>query len=156
MVYYFLSKYLFINVDFLLYFWFGNIGVILFNLLPFVKLDGYWLLVSLTNVHNLMDKSVVALFAFFADRKTLKEVNTGWKRVFLVAYGGITFVFRPIFWGYTYWGITNMLGSFNFALYISVFIKIVLISAICVDEVKFVYNSVNSFRNERYRLLTMV
>ena len=45
-----------IYIPLLLFYYLANLGFVVFNLIPFVKLDGYWVVSSLLEVDNLMDK----------------------------------------------------------------------------------------------------
>ena len=46
----------------LLYVGIMGIFICIYNLIPFVKFDGYWLLVSLLGLDNLMDKAVILAY----------------------------------------------------------------------------------------------
>lgn len=52
------------NIDLLIYYIGFNVVNIIFNLSPIIKLDGYWILVQLTNITNLREKSVKYLLSF--------------------------------------------------------------------------------------------
>lgn len=71
----------------------------IYNLIPFVKLDGYWFLQALTGIDNLMDKSVILAYTSVFARRKLKELNINrFKRIFLSIYGVISMFFHQIFW----------------------------------------------------------
>ncbi|MCZ6940553.1 MULTISPECIES: M50 family metallopeptidase [Bacillus cereus group] len=52
------------NIDLLIYYIGFNVISIILNLSPIIKLDGYWILVQLTNITNLREKSVKYLLSF--------------------------------------------------------------------------------------------
>lgn len=71
----------------------------IYNLIPFVKLDGYWVLQALTGIDNLMDKSVVLAYISVFNRKKIKNLRIKiFKRILLSIYGVISICFHQIFW----------------------------------------------------------
>lgn len=77
----------------------STVFVSIYNLIPFVKLDGYWFLQALTGIDNLMDKSVILAYTSVFARRKLKELNiTRLKRILLSIYGVISIFFHQIFW----------------------------------------------------------
>lgn len=92
-IYYILSK-IGYNISILLYFVIVNVTIAIFNLFPFVKLDGYWILSSVLNVYNLRTKSFEYLVAIIIGKfNVIKE-----KRIYkvIVAYG-VCAVFATFF-----------------------------------------------------------
>lgn len=72
----------------------------IYNLIPFVKLDGYWILQALTAVDNLMDKSMVLSYVTIFKNSRAKELHIKRsKRILLSLYGILSILFHPIFWG---------------------------------------------------------
>lgn len=57
------------------YFALSNLVVSVYNLIPLVKLDGYWFLSAVLQVNNLMDKGFLMAYATFFHRNTLPELR---------------------------------------------------------------------------------
>lgn len=116
----------------------STISVSIYNLIPFVKLDGYWLLSALSGMDNMMDKSVILAYTSVFSRKKLLSLNMkSSKRIMISLYGLISFVFHPVFWLYTFYMIYN---RFVF--------KGVLVNTIAVVGVVVIaFDLVNTFRH---------
>jgi putative peptide zinc metalloprotease protein len=71
----------------------------LWNLNPFLKLDGYWLLTDLTNTPNLQSKSFKVLSEMIQNSKRLVFNFKSKKELFLLLYAvtSITFIFLFLF-----------------------------------------------------------
>ena len=93
-------------VDFAL----SNLVVSVYNLIPLVKLDGYWFLSAVLQVNNLMDKGFLMAYATFFHRNTLPELRmpAGQRRL-LAGYGVAALLFKPLFWGYNLYAISTHL-----------------------------------------------
>lgn len=85
----------------LYYFAISSILVSLYNMIPLVKLDGYWYMSAALNVTNLMDKGVLMAYATFFNRKKMNRLKVpAAKRRGLAVYGIASLLFKPVFWGY--------------------------------------------------------
>ncbi|SET37635.1 metalloprotease [[Clostridium] polysaccharolyticum] len=94
----------------LLYMSVSIISIAFYNLIPFVKLDGYWLLQALTGVDNLMDKSVVLAYLSVFKRSSLQLLHMKRiKRVMLSIYGVISMIFHPAFWAFSLLSLVKVL-----------------------------------------------
>ncbi|MCF0228557.1 MAG: hypothetical protein HUJ76_02530 [Parasporobacterium sp.] len=94
----------------MLYFCIFNIITILFNLIPFVKLDGYWALSAVSGIFNLMGRAEEAL-ADRLDRILRKSIHCCPAAAYLALYGGAVVVFRPVFWMASAAGLRGILGG---------------------------------------------
>ncbi len=94
----------------LYYFAVSSLAVSVYNLIPLVKLDGYWYLSASLDVTNLMDKGVLMAYTTFFHRKELSTLSTSaGKRRLLALYGIAAFLFKPLFWGYNLYEICTRL-----------------------------------------------
>lgn len=85
------------------------IFISMYNLIPFVKLDGYWVLSAITGIDNLMDKSVLLAYTTVFSRKRLKNIQMKpRKRRLLSIYGMISLIFHDLFWFVTFLNIRNV------------------------------------------------
>lgn len=92
----------------LYYFFISCFWVSFYNLIPFVKLDGYWVLSAALGVTNLMDKGFIAAYTTLFDRRNITNINmTAAKRRLIAIYGILSFLFKPIFWGYNLYIVNN-------------------------------------------------
>ena len=64
-----------IYIPLLLFYYLANLGFVVFNLIPFVKLDGYWVVSSLLEVDNLMDKSILTFCTGVIKPGELKNID---------------------------------------------------------------------------------
>lgn len=68
------------------------------NINPFLRFDGYWTLSDLLKISNLKDKSTQAMGRFFGRVVGInKNLDTGWKSVFLTIYGITRLLFVAAF-----------------------------------------------------------
>ena len=87
----------FVHETFFAYLAIANAFFAIFNLIPFVKLDGYWMLVHLSGQPNLRRKSLEAIDS--AVRRFLGSgVSRGSSDRLLLAFGMAHLVFVPLFW----------------------------------------------------------
>ena len=88
------------TVKFLFYYYILNVGTAVYNLFPFVKMDGYWILQCLFNESNLMDKSKTMLYICVFRNRTYRNIldnNRNKKRIYLVC-GILMSIFSILFW----------------------------------------------------------
>ena len=92
------------------YFSLSSLLVSLYNLIPLVKLDGYWYLSAALNVTNLMDKGVLMVYTTLFNRKSISQLQISpINRRLLTAYGIASLFFKPLFWGYNIYAICSRL-----------------------------------------------
>ncbi|MCR5082528.1 MAG: M50 family metallopeptidase [Parasporobacterium sp.] len=77
----------------MLYYYVMNIVIVISNLLPFAKWDGYWFLKACLGEENLYDQSVQSFFDLFRKEKIQKK-HSALMRI----YGGIIFLFHFLLW----------------------------------------------------------
>ncbi|MCX7842329.1 MAG: M50 family metallopeptidase [Clostridia bacterium] len=132
----------------------STIIVSLYNLVPFVKLDGYWLLQALTGMDNLMDKSVILAYTTIFARKYLKDINIDpTKRRLLSAYGIISLFFHQLFWIYSYFtikSIINLDGAWGNA------ITVIVAAVIILDFIKTLQYYYRIIRNDYHRMIMTI
>ncbi|MGX1373464.1 putative peptide zinc metalloprotease protein [Priestia megaterium] len=109
------------KIDLILYYIAFNFINILLNLSPVIKLDGYWILVQLTDVTNLREKSFKYILSY--TKNTYKSyramINKKEKKLFFV-YGTIG-VFGTYFtWLYSVYYLYRISNKYlgNFAMYL--------------------------------------
>lgn len=69
----------------------------LFNLNPFLRSDGYWVLSDLTNKPNLLFHSANKVKDIFRFLLFKKSISWNAKDIFLLAYGSVSFIFIGFF-----------------------------------------------------------
>lgn len=114
--------------DILFYYAVSMIGISIFNLIPFVKLDGYWILSHALGIDNLRSKSIKYFINMFFTKNI--EVYESKEKAILFSFGLCSIIFAPLFWGYSIFLINrtvyNLIG--NSSVYISgLFILILII-----------------------------
>ena len=141
-----------LNVSFtLLFAAFVEIFVVMYNLIPFVKLDGYWLLQSILNIDNLMDKSVVMLYTILFRKTKLSTLSISrWKKIILSVLGGVFLFFSEAFWITTYIFVKKLFSFNPFLHYVVVMILTIMI---CWDFIKLVKYCMNLIKNNYDRIL---
>lgn len=142
--------------SYLLLYYISNVGFIVYNLIPFVKLDGYWLLSACININNLLAKSVISAIASIFNIKLLINTSASTiKKVFLVIYGWVVLLFRPIFW---YFSISEIYSiSSSIMSDISLKTVITLVSLIAVfDVMKFVFKYIKIFKRDRQQIFNFL
>lgn len=109
LVYFLLDGACSIKARFLLLYVLLNFLISLYNLIPFTKLDGYWVLGVIWNVQNLYDKSIKVLLSklhIVANKKQPKE-----GRLLIYSIGAV--IFYVLFWR------TALIGVYNIVFHIS-------------------------------------
>lgn len=88
----------------------STLVVSIYNFIPFVKLDGYWIVSALSGMDNFMDKSVIIAYTSIFRRRNLPQIKmkTG-KRVLISLYGLVSLFFHSLFWFYALVSIQNLL-----------------------------------------------
>lgn len=132
----------------------GIIFISIYNLIPFVKLDGYWILSALSGVSNLMDKSIVLAYTTIFSRKNIKNIHMkSIKRRTLTVYGIISLFFNEIFWIYTFLSIISIL---HLKGRLTLYVFIIAVFVIIADFVKTIKNYYMMIKNDYNRILIMM
>ncbi|QJC50419.1 hypothetical protein HGI30_01635 [Paenibacillus albicereus] len=108
--------------ELLLYYAFANVGMSVLNLMPLVKLDGYWMLSHCLGIANLRSKAFRSLWSLLrlpGPRDPIAASPPSRReRSILLAYGAAAAAFTPCFW---LWGILQVqerlqgwIGAFSF------------------------------------------
>ncbi|KAI7282672.1 hypothetical protein KC345_g3381 [Hortaea werneckii] len=119
MIIYYSLNYNGIEVPVLLYYGLANLGLSMVNMLPLVKMDGYWMLSHALGIVNLRSKAFALLFRGILPRKKnvqpapgIAPGGTGRKeRSILLVYGTLAALFTPCFWGWGLYSIQQRLFS---------------------------------------------
>ncbi len=138
----------------LYYFSISCLWVSFYNLIPFVKLDGYWLLSATLGVTNLMDKGFLAAYTTIFDRKNIVQMHmTAVKRRLVALYGVIAFLFKPLFWSYNLFLLSNY---FEFRSEVVFIVMILGVCLILLDLSKNIRRYYKMVKYDYYRLLNMM
>ena len=70
----------------------------LFNLNPFLRSDGYWVLTDLLEIPNLYKKSSQSLIKLLKSVVSLKKIKTTRKELFLSIYASVNYIFMGFFY----------------------------------------------------------
>lgn len=153
-MYYILSLFN-VHATTLLIFYCCNFGNVIYNLIPFVKLDGYWIFSAAIKVTNLIEKSVIIFFTMLFRFNEYCNINVSKpKKMFLACWGFACIIFRPIFWLMSTCTIRNFISNIPYeisAIAILLFLIIVLYS-----EIKFILYHVKRFKSDRENVLKMI
>ena len=132
----------------------AGIGVGIYNLIPFVKLDGYWLLSSICGMTNLMEKAIITAYTAVFRRDRLSEINGGvLKKGLLTIYGIIALAFSEVFWISTLLAVRNWFSAWAFVYYP---IMITVIFLITMDLIKTILYYRQLIKNDFDRILRTV
>lgn len=128
-----------INSAVLAIYYFVNIGLGIFNLIPFVKLDGYWILSGFADITNFMDKSINLLLKLTispGEFASLKINNT--RKVLMVLYGLCVCAVKPVFWAYSLYIINRYIGMVlgQKTIYLILLIAVYILFTMCKDVIK--------------------
>lgn len=145
-----------IYVPLLMFYYFANLGFIVFNLIPFVKLDGYWVATALIEVDNLMDKSILTFFTGLIKPRDLKNICCERaKKHVLFLYGFSAIIFRPIFWVISVYSAYEFLASKNLVYLSGVVVGFVLV-VVYKDISDLLKRYVDMYKNQKHRVLGMI
>ncbi len=140
----------------LLLYYASNLGFIVYNLIPFVKMDGYWFLSGCLNLSNMFTKSITMAFSSIFDVKLLKQssVSIG-KKTTLVIFGWLALFFRPIFWCFSIIQINDILNLIvpNIVGHIIMVLIIVLVVS---DVIKFYIEYIKIFIKDRKQIVSFL
>lgn len=91
----------------------ANLGLSMINMLPLVKLDGYWMLSHGLGITNLRTKAFQAFFKLLTPwRKSNRGAQSLKERSILLVYGFAAALFTPCFWGWGLYSIQQRMYSF--------------------------------------------
>lgn len=92
----------------------------LWNLNPFLRNDGYWVLSDSLNYPNLSKNSLLLLRDFIMSFFKKAEFTYSIKNVFLIIYASInqSFVFIFLYYSIKYYGISLLIFPYDFVVYI--------------------------------------
>lgn len=140
----------------LMFYYFANIGFVIFNMIPFVKLDGYWVATALLEVDNLMDKSILIFLTGILNPNGLKDAKCrGTKKTMLFLYGFSALVFRPIFWVISVHSVCAFLDERGMDWMCGVVVGFVL-TVVVKDLSNLMKRYVEMYRNQKQRVLGML
>lgn len=133
---YFISFEMGYHPDFLLYFVTMNSLILIINLIPLIKLDGYWLVVVLTDISNLRDKGFKYIISLvFPKYRVLRKKLS--KSLIIIAYGWLSLIFTSFVWilGIRYLydivtGFNEILGTVLLFVVLSIVISHIIYSLI--------------------------
>ncbi len=153
---YFVLDSLGIYMPILMFYYFANIGFVAFNLIPFVKLDGYWIVAALLQVDNLMDKSILTFFIGILNPRELRTMTCGFaKKAILFLYGFSAIAFRPVFWIISVYSACIFLSEKGMDYLCGVIVGFVFVMAL-KDISNLLKRYVDMYANQKQRVLRMV
>ena len=135
------------------YYFVFQFATVLRNILPFEKFDGYWMIVSISGIHNLYDKSIILFFAMLRDVKGYMAIPVNsLKKNMLSLYGGINLLFRWIFWLYCIGALNRFVQ--NYMPYrISYIVVRILYVVIALNTIIFVRRYFIKYKTEGKRII---
>nr|WP_303244085.1 M50 family metallopeptidase [uncultured Cellulosilyticum sp.] len=144
-----------IEVSGLVYYYLLNIGIIIYNLMPLVKMDGYWFVAALAGVNNLMDKSILIFMAMLFRKQDFKNIQVNEdKKILLALYGGAAFIFYPLFWSICLKGLCNKIIAFIPRYGMAIVIMLILI--IIWDVARRTLYYINLYKKESNRIFSFI
>lgn len=145
-----------IYVPLLLFYYFANLGFVIFNLIPFVKLDGYWVATAVIGVDNLMDKSILSFITGLIKPKELAALSCSkMKKRMLFLYGFSAIIFRPVFWVISVYSAYEFLAAKNLVYLSGVVVGFVLV-VVYKDITDLLKRYVSMYKCEKHRILGMI
>ena len=145
-----------IYIPLLLFYYLANLGFVVFNLIPFVKLDGYWVVSSLLEVDNLMDKSILTFCTGVIKPGELKNIDcSSAKKRKLFLYGFSAIVFRPVFWIISVYSAYQFLAAKDMSYLCGVVVGFVFV-VIYKDISDLLKRYVEMYKNQKQRVLGMI
>ncbi|MBU3229209.1 hypothetical protein [Clostridium algidicarnis] len=145
-----------INIMILFYYFVLSIGSILYNLLPFIKLDGYWILKAFCRIDNLYDKSIILFLQLIYDFKGFCKNNiVGKKKFFMTFYGGVNLLFHLIFWSYSIRYVYLIFNDYVMG-YLMIIVFLILGIIVMINSVKFLRKYNNIYKKDSKRILSSI
>lgn len=99
------------EVPLLFYYAIANLGISMINIIPLVKLDGYWMLSHGLGIANLRTRAFRLFFQWInpwhkeGGEQEQQKSAAGREKIFLWLYGLSAALFTPLFWS---WGLYNI------------------------------------------------
>ncbi|WML46153.1 hypothetical protein [Neobacillus sp. PS3-40] len=141
-----------IHQNILMYYIVLNIGLIIINLIPLVKLDGYWILTYLTGITNLRDKSFQFLLSSFIPKyKVINHSFSDFEIKVFKLYGITSTLFTLLFWGNSLYFLIQLIGKYNG--FTSILVLIILVLMVFIHFIRTVRSYI-LFLNEKLTLLS--
>lgn len=125
----------------LIYYSLSNVLLALYNLIPLIKLDGYWVLSTLLDVKNLREKSINLVLALILGQD-IKEKHESKRNVFLI-YGLSAIVFTGIIWLLLFIKVNTYANSFQNEAF--KFMPGCIMAIICLHLIKTLYEKKKKF-----------
>lgn len=121
---------------------FISLFTVIYNLIPFEKMDGYWILVSILNINNFNYKSRNAFKNFITKSNNINYItditSNSFYKFLIILYGFLDIIFNPlcvlIILSLSYFLVNNNLSLF--AILIFLFINIYHISIFIITTKK--------------------
>lgn len=134
----------------------ANFFVALYNLFPFVKYDGYWILASTLGITNLMEKAIILFISTIFNNNEVPSDIPRRKKIVLMTYGGIALLFRIVFWLFTIYSLIMIAVQAKLTSGIVVMIGTALIIVIFIIEFRFCREQVIKYKSGRKRILELL
>lgn len=130
------------------------LGLSIYNLIPFLKFDGYWLLQAITGIDNLMEKSYFVLYLCIFRHKELTKINRSKFCKFNMAlYGFVCLIFSEVFWVMI---MISYSSYVNFNVYLDLIVKGILFVIIIIDAVNMIRNLKRIATKDYDRIITLI
>lgn len=99
--------------DILVGYYLMNLGIGFYNLIPLVKMDGYWILSSILGETNLMEKSAISILTFIMKPKKFIDFNLkNRKKLIYIFFGISSLCFKVFFWTFSIWKVSEFFANF--------------------------------------------
>ena len=153
---YFYLYHIGIYLPLLMFYYFANLGFVIYNLFPFVKLDGYWVMTALLGVDNLLDKSIISFLTAILNPKGFIEIDcSAGKKIVLFFYGLVSIVCRPVFWIVGVYSVCKYLDAKGFDYLCGILVGFVAIMVL-KDLSDLFKRYIEMYRNQRQRVLGLI
>lgn len=130
------------------YYFVFQFATILRNLLPFEKFDAYWMVVSISGVYNLYDKSIMMFITLISNIEYYLAIPIGFiKKIVLSLYGVVNLVFRWIFWSYCIEALKRLLQIYT-TEQIANNSSVLLYGVIAINSIIFLGKYIIKYKNE--------
>lgn len=130
------------------YYFVFQFATILRNLLPFEKFDAYWMVVSISGVYNLYDKSIMMFITLISNIEYYLAIPIGFiKKIVLSLYGVVNLVFRWIFWSYCIEALKRLLQIYT-TEQIANNSNVLLYGVIAINSIIFLGKYIIKYKNE--------
>lgn len=153
---YFYLYHIGIYAPLLMFYYFANLGFVVYNLFPFVKLDGYWVMTALLGVDNLLDKSILSFLTAILNIRCFEEINCSiGKKIVLFFYGLIAILCRPFFWIVGIYSVCKYLDAKGYDYLCGILVGFMAIMVL-KDLSNLFKKYIEMYRNQRDRVLGLI